>query len=105
LAAVALQECALSTSGSTGDFFEVAGRRYSHMIDPRSGWPAQGTLAVSVLAGSATDSDALSTAFFIMGPDETKRYCAIDPEITATVLPCPPPGQEVKMVRFGIGFE
>src|SRR5262249_19692585 len=65
MAAVGLENCALSTSGSTGDFFEADGRRYAHLIDPRTGWPVEGLLSVSVIAPSATDSDALSTAFFI----------------------------------------
>jgi FAD:protein FMN transferase len=105
LAAIALEDCALSTSGSTGDYFEAGGRRYSHLIDPRTGWPAEGLLSVSVVAPSATDSDALSTAFFIMGAQAAEACCARQPGVAAIVVPEPPAGEPLRMLRFGIDFE
>jgi thiamine biosynthesis lipoprotein len=105
LAAIALEDCALSTSGSTGDFFEACGRRYSHLIDPRTGWPVEGLLSVSVIAPSATDSDALSTAFFILGAQAAEACCARHPDLAALVVPAPGPGQPLELLRFGIDFE
>jgi thiamine biosynthesis lipoprotein len=60
----------LSTSGSYRNFFELNGRRYSHEIDPATGWPVQhDTVAVSVIAPTAMTADALSTALLVLGGD------------------------------------
>lgn len=83
-----LHNRALATSGCGNQFFHHRGRRYGHILDPRSGLPAEGVLSVSVFSPSATDADALSTAFFILGPEEAGRYCERHPEVGALfVLP------------------
>jgi FAD:protein FMN transferase len=64
---VLLREGALSTSGNYENFFEVGGRRYSHIIDPRSGMPVEGVVSCTVTADRCIDSDAYATAFFVMG--------------------------------------
>jgi thiamine biosynthesis lipoprotein len=61
---------ALGTSGDYQRFFEAGGKRYCHLIDPRSGYPAQGMQSVTVLVAGAhagTRSDALSKPLFIGG--------------------------------------
>ena len=61
---------ALGTSGDYQRFFEAGGKRYSHLIDPRTGYPATGMQSVTVLvngAGAGTRSDALSKPLFIGG--------------------------------------
>jgi len=83
-----LSDEALGTSGSGTQFFEVSGRRFGHLIDPRTGWPAEGVHTASVVAATAAEADALSTAFYIMGPGETAQYCATHPDVAA-VLVCP----------------
>ncbi len=60
---------ALFTSGSYERFFEFQGKHYHHIIDPRTGYPAQGTLSVTVLSEDAALADAASTALFIAGPE------------------------------------
>ena len=69
LSTIQLHDGSLSTSGSDQQYFEVDGRRYSHIIDPRTGQPVTGMIQVTVTAPSATDSDALSTALFVLGPE------------------------------------
>jgi thiamine biosynthesis lipoprotein len=69
LSTALLRDQALSTSGSSEQSFELGGRRYSHIIDPRSGQPVTGIVQVTVTAPTATDSDALSTAMFVLGPE------------------------------------
>jgi len=61
----------ISTSGDNQRFFEYEGTRYHHIIDPRSGYPARGAIAVTVLgAKNGVWADAMSTTAFIMGyPD------------------------------------
>ena len=78
-----LRDCALSTSGSEEQFFEHDGQRFGHLIDPRSGRPAQLMTSVSVVAQSAAISDALATAFYIGGRQMAERYCATHHEVLA----------------------
>lgn len=64
---------AIGTSGDYHRYFEIAGRRYCHLIDPRSGRPAESTQAVTILVPPGPDagmrSDALSKPLFIAGDD------------------------------------
>lgn len=81
-----LRDRALGTSGSAMQYFRHQGRRYSHILDPRTGWPAEGVLSATVLAPSAALADALSTAFFVLGPDWTQAFCRTRPEIAAVLV-------------------
>jgi len=70
-----LKDKAIATSGNYEQFFKVSDRVYSHLIDPRTGFPIENNiLSVSVVADNCTLADALSTAFFIMGLDKTKEF-------------------------------
>lgn len=70
LATVELSTGAVATSGDYDRFFESDGQRYSHIVDPRTGWPVAGMASVSVIAPNATTADALSTAAFVLGPSD-----------------------------------
>ena len=83
-----VKDRALATSGSGTQYFVHGGRRYGHILDPRSGWPAEGVLSASVLAPTAAEADALSTAFYVMGPDLAREYCSRHPQLAAIIL-CP----------------
>ncbi len=70
---------AIGTSGDYQRFFEVSGRRYCHLIDPRSGRPASGMQSVTVLvrgAHAGTRSDALSKPLFIDGAARLAKHAA-----------------------------
>jgi len=71
---VLLSGRALATSGDYERRFFVGGKRYSHLIDPRSGKPISGTASVSVMAQSAMAADALSTAAIVMGEDAGRSF-------------------------------
>ena len=86
LASVRLRECAMSTSGSEEQFFESGGRRFGHIIDSRTGWPAEKVSSVTVVADSAARSDALATAFFVGGRELAERYCAKHRDVVAIML-------------------
>jgi thiamine biosynthesis lipoprotein len=68
-ASVPLHEGALATSGDYERYFEHAGRRYCHVLDPRSGWPAQGWRSVSVIAPACLAAGAITTVAMLKGPD------------------------------------
>lgn len=65
LGSVSLRDESLSTSGSYEKFFKANGTTYGHILDPRTGRPVQGVAGVSVVAPTATESDAMSTATFV----------------------------------------
>lgn len=68
---VTLFDASAATSSDSARYFEVEGRRYHHLLDPRTGYPADGELrSVTLVGSSATVLDALSTAAFVLG---TKR--------------------------------
>jgi thiamine biosynthesis lipoprotein len=67
---VTLTDRAFATSGDYRNFFEAEGRRYSHVLDPRTGYPvANGVVSASVVADNCTLADGLATALMVMGPE------------------------------------
>ncbi len=65
------ESVSVSTSGDYEDFFLYKGKRYSHIFDPHTGvQPDNHIVSVTVVAKNATLADALSTAFFVMGPEK-----------------------------------
>jgi thiamine biosynthesis lipoprotein len=73
-AEVFLKDASMSTSGISEKFFRAGGRMYSHILDPRTGFPASGTLSVSVVAPRTIDSEAWAKAFFVNGPPWTSTH-------------------------------
>jgi thiamine biosynthesis lipoprotein len=86
LGTVFLPGGALGTSAATFQHFEYNGRKLGHLLDPRTGWPAEGVEQVSVIAPTAAEADALSTAFFVLGAEPTVRFCQTRPEIGVVLL-------------------
>ncbi len=76
-----LKDYSLSTSGNYEKFFTLAGKTYAHIMDPRTGRPVENMLSSAVLAPRATESDALSTAFFVLGPQASRKYLAAHPNL------------------------
>ena len=69
-AGIALTDNAIATSGDYRNFFELDGRRYSHLIDPRTGWPVEHDLvSVTVVHPSAMLADAWATALTVLGAE------------------------------------
>ena len=64
---------AVATSGNYERFVEMSGRRYSHIIDPRTGYPVEGMAGVTVISLNATVADALSTGFFVLGMNPSRE--------------------------------
>ncbi len=70
---VVLKDQSMSTSGNDEKFFRAEGRIYSHIMDPRTGFPAQGTLSVSVISARTIDSEAWTKPYFIQGRQWTAK--------------------------------
>jgi thiamine biosynthesis lipoprotein len=87
LAVVWLRDRALATSAATFQHLEYNGRKLGHILDPRTGWPAEGIASATVLAPTAAAADALATAFYILGEDGARAYCAAHPDVGALLLP------------------
>ena len=66
-AEVFLKDTSMSTSGSYEKFFRAEGRIYAHIMDPRTGYPAQGSVSVSVIAPRTIDSEAWAKPYFVNG--------------------------------------
>jgi len=60
---------AVATSGNYARYAEIEGERYSHIIDPRSGWPTQMAAGVTVIAPDALTADVWATALGVLGPE------------------------------------
>jgi thiamine biosynthesis lipoprotein len=85
---IRLRDRALATSGSGTQYFIHEGRRFGHILDPRSGWPAEGVLAATVLAPTAAEADALSTACYVLGPVGAQQLCHENPQFACLMI-CP----------------
>lgn len=86
LGTVYLNDRGLGTSAATFQFFEYNGRKYGHVLDPRTGRPAQGTASASATAPTAAEADAMSTAAFVAGPALADRLTRTGPSLGTIVL-------------------
>ncbi len=89
LAAIPATDQAIVTSGGYQRFLEVDGKRYAHIIDPRTGWPLDemaSAQSVTVLATDATDADAYATAVSVMGPVQGLAFVEAHPTLEAVLV-------------------
>lgn len=78
---------AVATSGNYEQFVTIGTERYTHIIDPRTGYPVKGIAAVTVIGASAVETDAASTALFVMGINESEVLLNRLPDCHALFIP------------------
>jgi thiamine biosynthesis lipoprotein len=81
-----LRNAAVSTSGDTEQFVEIEGRRYSHIVDPRTGLGLTERLQATIVARSVTDTDSFATAVSILGVERGLALVESQPEMAALIL-------------------
>jgi thiamine biosynthesis lipoprotein len=102
LGVLRLRNRGLGTSGGAFQQFEADGRIYGHILDPRTGEPARGPSSVTVLAPTAAEADALSTAFYLLNPESVRAYVARHPEVGVLIVRAGPDGSGPEIVTFGL---
>jgi thiamine biosynthesis lipoprotein len=100
-----LRDEALGTSGTAVQWFRHEGKRYGHILDPRSGWPVESMVSVSVIAPDAALADALSTAFFVLGVENALKCCDNFPMVGVIFFPPPVQGRKLEPVLHNIPAE
>ena len=103
-AAIDLADRAMATSGDYRNFFEMDGRRYSHVIDPRTGYPvSNGVVSASVIADSCVFADGLATAVMVMGLDNGLALVNRLPGVECLIVVASPDGSLTD--HFSTGFD
>ena len=85
LAVVDLRDASLSVSAPHGKSFELDQRTMGHILDPRTGTPATGSVIAAVVCSSATEGDAYSTGLLVMGPDGAAGLAERRPDLLLLV--------------------
>jgi len=86
-AIVKLNDRALATSGNYRKFYIEDGKKYAHIIDPYTGYPAKhNLLSATVLAADCMTADAYATAFMVMGLEKSKQFLAASKELQLEVF-------------------
>jgi FAD:protein FMN transferase len=101
---VSLRDRALSVSGGYARFFVKDGVTYSHIMDPRTGYPVQGVLSVAVVSASATDGDALDNLLFVQGLERARAFVGkLPPSLgTSVYFFLPADASGYRLERFGV---
>jgi thiamine biosynthesis lipoprotein len=99
-----LRDRGLGTSGASFQQFEEGGRRFGHILDPRTGEPPRnGPASVTVLAPTAAEADALSTAFYLLGPVAAAELVERRPEVSALFVEPSPSDAPPRLVALNLG--
>ena len=94
-----MRNAALGTSGTARQGFFHQGKRFGHIIHPKTGWPTDHFLSTTVISESAELSDALATAFFVMPIESVEAICRQRTDIAA-VLVSASPGKDKAEVQL-----
>lgn len=102
VARVRLYDEGFSSSGAEEQHFEHEGKTYGHIVDPRTGWPAEQVMSVNVTAPTAAYAEALSTAFYVMGVEKTLDYCENHAQVGVVILTEPKNGDKAELITANL---
>lgn len=98
LTQIRVTERGVSTSAAYERGFTVAGRRYSHILDPRSGQPAEGVASATVIAANNANANALATTLCVLSPDEGLALARQIPDVECLIIAAD--GRQLRTPRF-----
>ncbi|HEV2350518.1 MAG TPA: FAD:protein FMN transferase [Terriglobia bacterium] len=102
---ILLKNCSISTSGNYVRFFTLDGKTYSHIMNPATGWPVEGMLSTAVTSVNSMESEALSTAFYVLGPARAAQILAARPNLLVVYYqPDPAPNSFKRVVARSSSF-
>ena len=96
---IRLHDEAVSTSGNYEQFVDVDGKRYGHIIDPRTGWSAQGLSSVTVVTKSGMTSDAWDTGLVVLGSARAREIARRRDDIAVVIVEPQPGGPNIVWVE------
>lgn len=86
LTTIQMPACAMETSGDYYRFYEINGKKYNHIFDPRTGEPVDTMLSVTLFGPNGTQVDPLGTALYVMGVQKAMEFLAKYPEFDAVFI-------------------
>jgi len=101
-----LHDAAVSTSGDANQFVEIGGKRYSHIVDPKTGLGLIGRMSVTVIAPRGIQSDSLTKTVCVLGPEKGLALLETQPGVSARMVRPGEKGQEIFRTKsFPMGKE
>lgn len=102
LAEFNLRNEALGTSGTGRQFFYHQGKRYGHILDPRTGLPTDSILSATVIAPTAAEADALATACHVLGPEKGVEFLEAHPQYAGLLVLQGKTREQVDLLPVGL---
>jgi len=102
LGTLRLPRPAVATSGDYEQFFAADGKRYGHILDPRTGWPVDSLASATVVMDSAMQADAWATALCVLGPSAARRLARERHDLEAILVERRDEGPDLVWVEEGL---
>jgi thiamine biosynthesis lipoprotein len=93
-----LKNAAVSTSGDAEQYVEIGGKRYSHIVDPKTGLGLVGRMSVTVVAPNGTTSDSLTKVVAVLGAEKGMKLLESQPGVSARMVRLTDDGKVEKVV-------
>ncbi|MFQ5770111.1 MAG: FAD:protein FMN transferase [bacterium] len=85
-ATITIDEGAVATSGDYEKYFEINGKRYHHILNPKTGYPSSPVVSVTIVAATTSLADAFATAAFVLGPERGMEFIENNPTVAGLII-------------------